>query len=389
VVVALLVSVAGTTPARADDNLSSEKAKLEQVRSDRAAVAAKIDALQASDAETKQALDALDEDVRGQQALYDNAKRKADDADQLLRQAQQDLVDAESQVQRLARQAHDAAIQAYVQPPEDDVAAALTGDPTDAVVRKALAGLTSRQATEVLDQYQSARDDLAYKRTVADRAAKKATDRRDTANARLQKLQTSLQRQRTAVASIEDQLDSALVESANLSGLDATLSAQLASKQAELAARLAAAHLLSGGDNGGIGAGRDVGSITVVNVGGIEVNADIAPQVAQLLQAALGDGIVLGGGGYRSPEAQIAVRRANCGSSSYAIWQMPPSTCHPPAARPGKSMHERGLAIDFTCSGALIVSHSSPCFQWLAANAWKYGLQNYAREPWHWSTNGR
>ena len=43
-----------------------------------------------------------------------------------------------------------------------------------------------------------------------------------------------------------------------------------------------------------------------------------------------------------------AVRRANCGSSNYAIYQMPASACSPPTARPGTSMHEQGLAIDFT-----------------------------------------
>jgi hypothetical protein len=51
-------------------------------------------------------------------------------------------------------------------------------------------------------------------------------------------------------------------------------------------------------------------------------------------------------------------------------------------------MHERGLAIDFVCNGSLITSRSSECFQWLAANAPSYGLQNLPSEPWHWSTNG-
>jgi LAS superfamily LD-carboxypeptidase LdcB len=100
---------------------------------------------------------------------------------------------------------------------------------------------------------------------------------------------------------------------------------------------------------------------------------------------------VLGGGGYRSSRSQVELRISHCGGySSYAIYQRPASQCRPPTARPGQSMHERGLAIDFTCEGGgTIRSHSSPCYQWLAAHGADYGLSNLPSEPWHWSTNGR
>ena len=39
--------------------------------------------------------------------------------------------------------------------------------------------------------------------------------------------------------------------------------------------------------------------------------------------------------------------------------------CTVPTAPPGSSMHERGLAIDFTSNGRTIGSRSSPAFQWL------------------------
>ncbi len=51
-------------------------------------------------------------------------------------------------------------------------------------------------------------------------------------------------------------------------------------------------------------------------------------------------------------------------------------------------MHERGLAIDFTCNGSIIGSRSGPCYNWLKANAANYGLYNLPSEAWHWSTNG-
>lgn len=129
--------------------------------------------------------------------------------------------------------------------------------------------------------------------------------------------------------------------------------------------------------------------LDLVTVRGITVNTAIAEQVDALLAAAEADGLALTGGGYRSPERQIELRRQHCGTSYYAVYEMPSSQCSPPTARPGRSMHERGLAIDFDCDGSLVDSRSDPCFQWLAANAARYGLANLPSEPWHWSVNGQ
>jgi probable HAF family extracellular repeat protein len=120
----------------------------------------------------------------------------------------------------------------------------------------------------------------------------------------------------------------------------------------------------------------------------ITVSAEIADQIDQLLAAAEADGINLTGHGYRDHGRQIALRRAHCGTSDYAVYQMPASRCSPPTARPGTSMHERGQAIDFSCDGMLIRSHSNPCYRWLADHAAGYGLYNLPSEAWHWSTNG-
>jgi LAS superfamily LD-carboxypeptidase LdcB len=119
------------------------------------------------------------------------------------------------------------------------------------------------------------------------------------------------------------------------------------------------------------------------------VHRSIANQVAGMLSAADGAGLTLSGGGWRSSDSQIALRRAHCGSSHYDIYEKPASQCSPPTARPGQSMHERGLAIDFTCNGSLIQSRSNPCFQWLSGNAGRFGFRNLPSEPWHWSTTGQ
>jgi LAS superfamily LD-carboxypeptidase LdcB len=130
-----------------------------------------------------------------------------------------------------------------------------------------------------------------------------------------------------------------------------------------------------------------VGATTVVS--GFRVHQCLQSAVSGLLAEAAAAGLNLGGWGYRSYSQQIATRKNNCGTSSYAIYQMPAAQCSPPTAPPGTSMHERGLAIDFTNNGSLISSRSDPAFRWLAANAGTHGLRNLPSEPWHWSTNGR
>lgn len=131
-----------------------------------------------------------------------------------------------------------------------------------------------------------------------------------------------------------------------------------------------------------------------VAVGGIRVNTLIADNVARLLNDARADGIVLGGWGWRSHTRQHQLRLVNgCPdgwnhsaderSSDFA----PSYTCRVPTARPGSSLHERGLAVDFTCNGRPMAG--SRCFAWLSANAARFGLHNLASEPWHWSTTGR
>ena len=128
--------------------------------------------------------------------------------------------------------------------------------------------------------------------------------------------------------------------------------------------------------------------VDTVNVGGFIVARSIGDQLGRMLAAAQGAGLSLGGSGYRDVNVQIDLRRQHCGTTDYDIWLKPASQCSPPTAIPGRSMHEKGLAIDLTCSGGLIRDRASPCFAWLAANAAGFGFYNLPSEPWHWSTNG-
>ena len=114
------------------------------------------------------------------------------------------------------------------------------------------------------------------------------------------------------------------------------------------------------------------------------MNVAITGNAISLIAAAKGSGLSLTGSSFRPTEDQVALRRQNCGTSTYAIYEAPSGSCSPETAKPGSSMHEQGLAIDFTNCG----DRGSACFRWLSGNAEKYGFKNLPSEPWHWSTTG-
>ncbi|WP_243882454.1 D-alanyl-D-alanine carboxypeptidase family protein [Cellulomonas dongxiuzhuiae] len=120
---------------------------------------------------------------------------------------------------------------------------------------------------------------------------------------------------------------------------------------------------------------------------GISVHPCLADALDALVVAAAADGVELGGGGWRSPEQQIALRRAHCGPSDADVYDKPASACSPSTARPGSSRHERGLAVDFTTAGRSL-TRGSAAYAWLVEHADAYGLENLPGEPWHWSVDG-
>ena len=201
---------------------------------------------------------------------------------------------------------------------------------------------------------------------------------------RLDELESARDQQAEFADQIQGRLDHALSEAASLEALDAELSRQI--REAELARARRAGSGSGGGGGGGPIGNVDLGSATCPSGGRITVASSLADNLQSLLNAAASDGVQLCGGGYRSSQGQIEARQRN---GCPDIYTSPPSSCRTPTARPGQSMHERGLAVDFTCNGGgVISSRSSECFQWLNANAGSYGLRNLPSEPWHWSTNG-
>ncbi len=421
------VALIGTTalPASAATNVftKDDNPSLAELQTQRAAVqqkaagkASQVNALKASDAQVSSALSALNTNVNAQQDRLEEAERAVAQAraDQAAAEAAQSA--KQSELDALTAQMKESAVDAYVSMGSANNISVGTDDINDTVNKRTLMSVRANEDIGLVEKFRSVQEDLEIQRGAATAANTRATAGAEQVEGRLNELNKAYAEQQAFAAKVEERLNSALAEADSLAATDAQLSSSITSKQAEIAKAVAAQRAADsaraaqrasqskpavsggggssggggGGSNGGGGGGGTPPNITgsgeIVNVGGIRIHQSMAGNLQSLLAAASAAGINFGGGGYRDPAGQIAVRRNNCGSSNYAVYEMPASSCSPPTARPGTSMHERGLAVDFT-QGGRTLSRGSSGFAWMRANASSYGFCNLPSEPWHWSSN--
>jgi hypothetical protein len=389
VLIAAVVLLGVTIPAAEAETPQQQQ---ERLRAQRSAVAEDVDALKAADAKTTAELARLQGELSRRQATANKANRAKARADADLREAKAAVEKARKRYETLNDQADALVVESFISPAGDvalDVFKA--GSLTDAAVKRSLEEMQAESDAQLLRDLTSARHRLDADEDRKEEAASKADASDARATKAVQQMKAARDKQQAYVAKVRKQLDAKLAEAEALKQVDAALSKQIAAQQAALAAQLPPAPAPSGDGSPTAIASVPGGLATVACPGGgsITVAGSIAGQVAALLGAANAAGVQLCGGGYRDPQEQIALRMAHCGTSNYAIYQMPSSQCDPPTAPPGTSQHEVGLAIDFTCNGGGTVSRGTNCFSWLSAHAADYGFFNLPEEPWHWSTTGR
>lgn len=385
-----------------------------------------IDVLTADRDQVRAELDAVEERYAAQQAQVEAARAAADAAAAEVTRAEERVAAAEVEVEEAREVVREYAVEAYIRPPaQDDLRVLSISDADDAGFVSSVLRIMAERRHAVVDVLVGKQEVAAQRREAAERAADEARRRTTDAEVQLVELDRVRADRRAVATQLDARLDDALAEAAALAAIDQAAADQLAAEELALrqvgpptAVEATSPSPPSVGvvgepsappsSGGGTPTSRPPTQTTrpptspppspppssgvtwadVTSVGGIWVHKSIASKVQGLLNAATAAGFSLRGGGYRDPAGQIATRRANCGPTYYDIYQKPASQCTPPTALPGRSMHERGMAIDFTSSGVLITSRSSPAFVWLRNNASRFGLYNLPSEPWHWSTNG-
>jgi LAS superfamily LD-carboxypeptidase LdcB len=374
-----------------------------------------IDTATAEVSEVEQALADLELLVAEQRDDVTHAERALEGAVLAVTAAERKSVELAAQQTTLRAQVNDLAFQTYIgrdSTVEGSFGLARTGDIYKAARVQTLIGAAFGDINNTSDRLRALQIDTQVATKALDEAAVRRELLRSEAEAQLEQLLEAVGLQARVVLEAEERLEVRLYEAAALAELDAEMAkeieaennnlsrvikAEKAKRREEERLRLEAERKRREAEEArqrrllGI-----AGAPTSINfdrselstVWGIRVHESIADKLLALLKASSRDGIRLGGGGYRSSTSQISLRRAHCGTSNWAIYHKPSYQCRPPTARPGASMHERGLAVDFTQNGRALWSNTSG-YRWLKQNAAKYGFRNLPSEPWHWSVNGR
>ncbi|HKH05264.1 MAG TPA: M15 family metallopeptidase, partial [Acidimicrobiales bacterium] len=330
------------------------------------------------------------------------------EADAAVTAADTAVAETQARLDNLSAATDRVVIDAFMNPPTENALDAFSGQSlTQLSVKQSILNDSATSDAETLEMYADAQAQLEVQQAEREAAATTAADNRANAEQALDDLSAALSQQALFAVEVEARIDQRLAEAGSLAQLDPALAAQIQAREQALSATLAgmqaearaqaaqeqAARLAAEAEaNKGYGTIKEppggVVSVPCPAGGEIQVAGDIVPQVTRLLNDAAAEGVIMCGGGFRDPQDQINLRRTNCGTSYYAIYQASSSYCSPPTARPGTSMHEQGLAIDFTCSGSGSVGYGDSCHDFLVANADEYGLYNLPGEPWHWSVDG-
>jgi hypothetical protein len=366
-------------------------------------------------------LDELSADVQEQVAAVVAAREAHATAEAELAAAEATVASTQEVIDDLTVQSDEVVVEAFISPPAESAMETLSADSlTDATVKMSILSSNADANADILTRLETAQADLELVKANQAEAAAAAEQRAAEADAALADLVASQSAESLFVLAVQDRLAARLAEADALDSLDPAAADAIRAREGEVAAKLseiidaresraaqaalaeaiaeaeaqaeadAAAAAASGG-GGSMSLGPASGSLATVACpggGSITVDSSLAGSLRSMLDAAAAQGLNMCGGGYRDPAQQIALRRSHCGTSNYAIYEAPSSSCSPPTARPGSSNHEQGLAIDFTCNGGGTIGTSSPCFTWLKNNAASYGLYNLPSEPWHWSNDG-
>ena len=400
-------------------SLQAELAEDERIREEaQAALFTKVGEVDLATADVNEVLEAFDQLkllVNQQRADLDQAELELAAAEASVEAGLQRVMALDGQRTELGERVVDLIVQSYIghdAAVEGSYGLVRTGDIYDATRIRVLISAALGDLNATGDQLRALSVDAEAAVREFERAEELRDIRREESARALEDLLDAVEQEAILLEELEDRLDTLLFEQVALEEWDAEAAAEVAETTNEIAGALnqqqrITTELKRRSDEercrawqaeqeakrrregtAGQPTGNDFDRSELTWVGGIQVHESIADNVRRLLDHAARDGIRLAGGGYRSAASQIALRRAHCGTSQWAIYQKPSYQCRPPTARPGRSMHERGLAIDFRYNGRSISSRNTAGFRWLAANAATYGLYNLPSEPWHWSTNG-
>jgi murein DD-endopeptidase MepM/ murein hydrolase activator NlpD len=300
--VAVLV-LALATPAFADASAEDKRAA---AQSKKAAAAAQLDTLKASDDDLEEAVRALDAGVQSQAVTTDAAQQALRAAETTLGTAQASLAGTEARMADLRTRTAEAAVRAYVHPGGDTLLQIVRAkDMGEASRRQALLASLVSSDRDVVDQLRATRQDEQFERENLAKARDVASERKKAAADKLAALEKTRNDQARLKGALDDRIAEVTSEVAALSREEATLAAEIRTRQ--LAADAAPPD--SGGGASGRASGSGVawpasGTVTSgfgYRWGVLHAGLDIANSVGTPIKAAKAGTVIVAGwnsGGY-------------------------------------------------------------------------------------------
>jgi murein DD-endopeptidase MepM/ murein hydrolase activator NlpD len=225
-----------------EDTIRTAREEREAVRAERAARARDLVPLEAEEEELLAALQALDEHITAQEVRVREAELAVAAARDEASRLRDEIARTELRAAEIRTTGKQRAAQAFVHTDRDAIGALLSSrDPNEALLRRTLLEFVTLADIDVTDELRRVEDDLTRLRTEAQRQEALARERQ----AELTAILDSLERDRAAQEEIRARLADriALIEAEldEMDAQDAQLSELIKEKQAEIAAREAAA----------------------------------------------------------------------------------------------------------------------------------------------------
>jgi murein DD-endopeptidase MepM/ murein hydrolase activator NlpD len=239
---ALVVAASLVLPSAAGATASQEpgadaKAKREEVRRQKAALASEIDLVKASDEEVAAALTTIDNNVHAQEAKVADAKQAVADAERRIEDLKVQIAQSQADIAKIEDAVRKRAIQSYVNPSGSFDANKFlqSTDLDEAEQRKVLAQTVTGNDRDVIDELKSAKAQLADLQAETDQARAEADQRRQDEQGQLDTLAAARADQAKVKAEWDKRLHGLHAQEASLDAADADLTSQI--QQAEAAQR--------------------------------------------------------------------------------------------------------------------------------------------------------
>jgi murein DD-endopeptidase MepM/ murein hydrolase activator NlpD len=237
----VLSPAASAAPSQTDPGQA--RIQREEIRRQKAALAAEIDTVEATDAELAAALNTIDANVYAQEAVVADARNAVADAERRIVELQTQMDQSQVEVDTLNAKLRDQAVERYVNP-EGRVDTATFLQSTDfdeAENRRVLADAAGGNSRDTVDQIRATRVRLADLQRETEAARAEADAKRQVEQTGLDELNAARAEQARVKAEWDTRIAGMQDDHSHLAGEEADLSAIIEKAEAEQRAREEAA----------------------------------------------------------------------------------------------------------------------------------------------------